>query len=402
MLIDLQGDYLSEPGIEPSVGSILDRTGLLLRQCRERGIPVAHVWTTVTRHPDNRMRHWKRSNRWKCEAGADGHAPPATIAPREDELTVAKCAFSAFAGTDALSLLRERRVDTLLLTGVHLHACVRQTAIDACQAGFDVWIAADAVGSDDPIHAAITRRYLEARSIEFMSADCMLRRLDQGNVSLGCASSSDAVSAAVAAAHEAAALWRCTERSHRRRLILQLKKQAESRSDRWADLITSGIGKPVRFSRTEVSRTFQMIDAIVQRDLNATDGNGSSAIALRRLPHGVVGVLTPYNNPVYIPLGKIIPAVLHGNAVVWKPAPEAHRAATDLVEAMADAGWPRGLVSLVEGGRREGEALLADARIKAVTITGSLAAGSSARSLLPSSHSAAGRARRQQRGDRVA
>src|SRR4029078_10875004 len=98
-------------------------------------------------------------------------------------------------------------------------------------------------------------------------------------------------------------------------------------------------------------------------------------------PHGVVAAITPWNNPIYLPIGKIAPAVLYGNAVVWKPAPETGAVSRRLIECLATAGWPEGLVQLIEGGEREGMALMSDAAVGAVTLTGGALAGDAAQEL---------------------
>ena len=57
----------------------------------------------------------------------------------------------------------------MIVAGVKTHACVRQLALDAWHAGLTVWVASDAIASDDPLHAVTTRRYLEARGVKFLS-----------------------------------------------------------------------------------------------------------------------------------------------------------------------------------------------------------------------------------------
>ena len=119
-----------------------------------------------------------------------------------------------------------------------------------------------------------------------------------------------------------------------------------------------------------------MLDVLSTRaaEASAAAANGPG-YAERRRPHGVVAAITPWNNPIYLPIGKIAPAVLYGNAVVWKPAPETRAVSRRLIECLATAGWPEGLVQLVEGGEREGMALMADAAVGAVTLTGGSLAG---------------------------
>ena len=166
VLVDLQQDYLKSPQLDPAAGSVVDGAAALLAQARAQAVPVAHVWTTVTRDPDNRMAHWKREGLWQCEAGTEGHAPPTSLAPRQGEPIVHK---SGFSTPDIAAFIAGLGRDTVVVAGVKTHACVRQLALDAWQAGLTVIIAADAVGSDDPLHAAATRRYFKARGIEFLS-----------------------------------------------------------------------------------------------------------------------------------------------------------------------------------------------------------------------------------------
>jgi acyl-CoA reductase-like NAD-dependent aldehyde dehydrogenase len=174
--------------------------------------------------------------------------------------------------------------------------------------------------------------------------------------------------------------WRTTTDAVRVGLVRRLSELLITKSVAFAELMAREVGKPVRFGRVEAKRSAEMLCAIVDRFEAATpaaEANGT--VLVRRRPHGIVAVITPWNNPIYLPLGKIVPAVVHGNTVVWKPAPEAKAVSRLLFDALREAGWPEGLVNLVEGGRREAEDLMNDADIAAVTITGSLAAGDGAR-----------------------
>ena len=132
VLVDLQQDYLRSPQLDPAAGSVVDGAAALLAHARAEGVPVAHVWTTVTRDPDNRMAHWKREGLWQCEAGTDGHAPPASLAPREGEPIIHK---SGFSTPDIAGFVQRLGRDTVIVAGVKTHACVRQLALDAWQAG---------------------------------------------------------------------------------------------------------------------------------------------------------------------------------------------------------------------------------------------------------------------------
>ena len=125
---------------------------------------------------DDRMPHWKARGRWMCVRGTPGQASPSEVSPRAGETVVEKTFFSAFAGPGLDRVLGSVGADTVFVAGVHLHGCVRATILDAYQRGLEVWVAEDAVGSDDPLHAAVTRRYLEGRAARFAPAEELLRR----------------------------------------------------------------------------------------------------------------------------------------------------------------------------------------------------------------------------------
>ncbi|MGQ0620762.1 MAG: aldehyde dehydrogenase family protein [Panacagrimonas sp.] len=94
----------------------------------------------------------------------------------------------------------------------------------------------------------------------------------------------------------------------------------------------------------------------------------------RRRPLGVVGLITPFNNPLAIPVGKLAPALAWGNRAVWKPALAAPRLSALLLESLAEAGLD-GAVRLILGDADTGRALVAARGIAAISFTGSIAAG---------------------------
>jgi acyl-CoA reductase-like NAD-dependent aldehyde dehydrogenase len=96
---------------------------------------------------------------------------------------------------------------------------------------------------------------------------------------------------------------------------------------------------------------------------------------------GVVGLVTPWNNPVAIPVGKIAPALAFGNAVVWKPAWQAPRSARLVVESLVDAGVPEGLVNLVQGDGDTAREIFSAQQVDAVSVTGSASTGATAAAL---------------------
>ena len=379
VLVDLQQDYLKSPQLDPAAGSVVDGAAALLAAARAQGVPIAHVWTTVTRDPDNRMAHWKRDGLWQCEAGTEGHAPPASLAPRQGEPIVHK---SGFSTPDIAAIVERLGRDTVVVAGVKTHACVRQLALDAWQAGLTVIVAADAVGSDDPLHAAATRRYFKARGIEFLSNGELTGLFGQSASKPAQDVPPPRVSEPIAAASAAANSWRDSALAERVELMRRLASVLSQEIEPFAALMAEELGKPLKFGRGEARSVVAMLGALAARsgEASAAAANGAG-YAERRRPHGVVAAITPLTNPIYLPIGKIAPAVLYGNAVVWKPAPETRAVSRRLFECLGTAGWPEGLVQLVEGGEREGMAIMAEADVGAVTLTGGSLVGYAAQEI---------------------
>jgi alpha-ketoglutaric semialdehyde dehydrogenase len=374
LLVDLQSDYLADPELHPSAAAVTRGATTLLDGCRASGMDVAHAWTTVSRDRDDRMAHWKAQDRWLCEAGTPGHAPPAGLEPQDDEAVIHKTHFNPFADPALGDLLRERGTELLIVAGVHLHACVRETALGAYERGLEVWVAEDAVASNDPLHAAITRRYLERRSVRFIDTAQALAGL---RTSTPASSPNGSVSSIASACRARQREWSRTSTEDRLDVLGRLAVALEREAPELADQMAAEIGKPVRYGGMEVRRSAEMLRAIATR-AREPDIDGPGGPVLHRRPLGTVAIVTPWNNPVYIPLGKVAAALAYGNAVLWKPAPAALSVSERLASLIAAAGLPDEVLGLLPGGRREAEAAMADTSVDAVSITGSSAAGYSA------------------------
>lgn len=388
LLVDLQRDYLAAPGLEPAAGLIIERAAELLRGWRAADLPVAHVWTTVSREDDRRMPHWKRDGRWICVEGTEGHLPPPELRPAGSEAVVHKRFFDGFGSGELEALLTARGTDTLVIAGIHLHACVRETALSAYELGFKVWITDDAVGSDDPLHATITRRYLGRRAAQFAPGAELTRRFAAGDSPMALAGDADNPAKETAAATaEARAAWRgwtSSKPAVRRQILERLATILEHNTRPLAEQMAREIGKPVTFGQIEVERTAGMMREIAGHDLAVQEAAPVSAARRRAL--GVVAIITPWNNPFLIPLGKIAAAVFYGNTVVWKPAPPAATLAEELRKCWREAGWPEGVVELVQGGIPHAVELMNDPQVDAVTITGGLSAGYAAQEICARRH----------------
>ena len=168
ILIDIQNDFLESRTLSPPAGELISRVSVLVEGCRALSVPVVHVRTTVVPGSGKVMAHWKRAGRSVCIEGTRGHDSPEALRPLGSEKVIHKTYYSAFEDGSLDGVLRDLGVDTVILAGVYLHGCVRATVLDAYQRGLDVRVACDAVASDDPLHGAVTRSYLEKRCAGFV------------------------------------------------------------------------------------------------------------------------------------------------------------------------------------------------------------------------------------------
>ena len=153
-----------------------------------------------------------------------------------------------------------------------------------------------------------------------------------------------------------------------------LKENAED----LAKTIAEEVGKPMWEARTEVATMANKVDISVQA-YGARTGEVAAKVAdgnavLRHRPHGVFGVFGPYNFPGHLPNGHIVPALIAGNTVVFKPSEYAPRTAVKTVQLWEKAGLPKGVINLVNGGRDTGVAL-GQADVDGVLFTGSCQTG---------------------------
>jgi acyl-CoA reductase-like NAD-dependent aldehyde dehydrogenase len=147
--------------------------------------------------------------------------------------------------------------------------------------------------------------------------------------------------------------------------------------DEIALIMTKEMGKTLPESKGETMRAIAVFKYYASEAMNKvgdviphTDSEG--LMFTTRVPLGVVGVITPWNFPVAIPAWKIAPAIVFGNTVVFKPAQETSITAAKLVEYIAEAGVPKGVVNLVTGtGSTIGQGIIDHEDISAISFTGS-------------------------------
>ncbi len=194
----------------------------------------------------------------------------------------------------------------------------------------------------------------------------------------GQATSSAQVSAAVAAARAAAPGWAATPLDTRIAHVRAFKAVLEQRADAIATNISRETGKALWESKAELASMIGKAELSITAQAERAGGRVKEMpfgqAVLRHRPHGVMAVLGPYNFPGHLPNGHIVPALLAGNCVVFKPSEEAPLAARHMADAWSAAGLPESVFSLVQGGRDTGAALVA-ADIDGLLFTGSATAG---------------------------
>lgn len=194
----------------------------------------------------------------------------------------------------------------------------------------------------------------------------------------GSAASNDQVGLAIESAHKAQRAWAQLPQHDRTTVLEKYAEEVTKRSDAIAAAISSDMGKTQWEAKGEAAamagKVAISIKAQVERAGTAYNEAAFGSTHLTHRPHGVMAVFGPFNFPGHLPNGHIVPALLAGNACVFKPSELAPSVAEVMVEAFEAAGLPAGLLNVVQGGRDTGAALL-DGDINGLLFTGSATTG---------------------------
>lgn len=194
-------------------------------------------------------------------------------------------------------------------------------------------------------------------------------------------STAEDVEKAVVAADEAFKSWRKVPASERAEYIYRFIQLLHDHRERIAEALTKEQGKPYKEALTEVIRGVKEMRYVAGEAARLegitlpSDRKGVTNTVIR-VPIGVVAAITPWNFPVLTPLRKIVPALIAGCTVVFKPATNTPLTAILLTELFQKAGLPSGTINLVIGsGKSLGNALVSHPLVKGVSFTGSTAVG---------------------------
>jgi alpha-ketoglutaric semialdehyde dehydrogenase len=186
---------------------------------------------------------------------------------------------------------------------------------------------------------------------------------------------------AIEAAQNAFPNWAKTSPSKRAAILNKAASILEENADQYAGELTREEGKHVTDAKNEVIRSAQTLRFYAVEGQTITgetypNDDPDMKVSSEREPLGVISVITPWNFPLSIPARKIAPALITGNTVVFKPSSDTPLIALRLVEALHQAGIPKGVINFVTGRASEvGDLLVTHPSIKAITFTGSTAAG---------------------------
>ena len=186
---------------------------------------------------------------------------------------------------------------------------------------------------------------------------------------------------AVEAAAAAFPFWRATPAPTRGRIVGRFSRLMEDHKEELARLLTREEGKTVAESMGELQRSINVAEFCAGESRRINGETIQSELPMNfaytvKQPLGVVACVTPWNFPVAIPVWKIAPALVAGNAVVFKPASLTPATAVRIVELFEEAGVPPGVLSLVLGsGSDAGDEIISHPAVKAVSFTGSNGVG---------------------------
>lgn len=195
----------------------------------------------------------------------------------------------------------------------------------------------------------------------------------------GRAAASADIDEALLAARRAAPAWACRSFVERENIVRAFVAELQKHKESLADLIGRETGKPLWDARSEVAAMISKVDISVHawhaRTGKSETRGGNLNQVVRHRPHGVVAVFGPYNFPGHLPNGHIVPALLAGNCVVFKPSELTPAVAEATARLWLAAGIPQGVFTLLQGERETGAALAAHDQLDGLFFTGSARTG---------------------------
>ncbi|MGB7342215.1 MAG: aldehyde dehydrogenase family protein [Phototrophicaceae bacterium] len=188
------------------------------------------------------------------------------------------------------------------------------------------------------------------------------------------------IAAAVDAAQAAYDKWRLTPAPRRGEILFRVAELLRERKDELAQLMTKEMGKIIAETAGDVQEAIDMAYYMGGEGRRLTgytapvEMPNKFGMALRDSV-GVVGLITPWNFPVAVPSWKMLPALIAGNTVVWKPGEDVPASGAMFAQVFADAGLPDGVLNVVHGAGETGNALVEHPAVRIISFTGSTETG---------------------------
>lgn len=195
----------------------------------------------------------------------------------------------------------------------------------------------------------------------------------------GISASDEQVAQACAAARAAFPAWAKKTFAERQAIVEQFARLLEEHKDALTATIAQETGKPRWEAATEATAMINKIPISIKAYHTRTGEThtpmADGAATLRHRPHGVLAVFGPYNLPGHLPNGHIVPGLLAGNAIIFKPSELTPRIGEQVMRLWEQAGIPKGVLNLVQGGRETGQALAQLSDLDGLLFTGSASTG---------------------------
>jgi succinylglutamic semialdehyde dehydrogenase len=187
------------------------------------------------------------------------------------------------------------------------------------------------------------------------------------------------VEAAFAAAGQAQPAWAELPFAERAEVARRFAQRLTDCREKLANLISAEVGKPAWESGQEVDAMVRKVDLSIEAYEKRTGSErkpaGDAIAWVSHAAHGIVAVLGPFNFPGHLPNGHLVPALLAGNAAIFKPSELAPAVGAFMGELWLEAGLPPGVLNVLQGGRETAEIILDQPDLAGVFFTGSAAAG---------------------------
>ncbi|CDO37330.1 N-succinylglutamate 5-semialdehyde dehydrogenase [Novosphingobium sp. KN65.2] len=174
--------------------------------------------------------------------------------------------------------------------------------------------------------------------------------------------------------------WAAQPLANRMELVRRFANEVRKEADTLARTIAREVGKPLWEANAEVESVINKVEVSIRSYAERTsqrklDSALQGTMAVRHKPHGVLVVLGPFNYPAHLPNSHIIPALIAGNVVIFKPSEKAPASGEILIRCFHRAGIASSVVQLAVGGPEEGQAFVAHEGVDGILFTGSANTG---------------------------